>query len=83
MEYKLDFNPMCICMMNYDTIDHKLFECALNSRNSAQKLKIALEKEKVLKPYIIRDIIAISLKEKNINVLREICDFLKSNEISI
>ena len=76
-------DPICECTKNYETVDHKLFECDSCSQDSRINLLVALEKTKAPKPYCIREILAIFIPEKNVNIIREICEFIVVNNISI
>ena len=64
-------------------MDHKLFECSEVARDSRDELITELEKASIPPPYIIRDVLAICINGKKVNVLKAIGQIIITNNLSI
>ena len=69
--------------MNYETVDHKLFECSEIDNQSREKLVDQIKSAGINPPHNIRDIIATSVINMKISVLDQIGELIKINNIHI
>ena len=76
-------NATCSCGENYETVDHKLFECKEITPQSREDLITTLHRAGINSPYDIRDIIGISVEKKHISVLEKVGEIIKNNNINI
>ena len=76
-------DPVCECQQNYETVQHKIFECEMCDRESREEMLSELKKSGLSHAKDIRDILAISLKKKEFNALKAICEFIIHNNIAI
>ena len=56
--------PVCECQQNYETVQHKIFECEMCDRESREEMLSELKKSGLSHAKDIRDILAISLKKR-------------------